>query len=375
MKNILIMSFGSDAGGIEKSLVNFIKHITVRYNVDLYLWRSPGILFNELKKNAKIINQKLVPGNLKHAIRFVFPFGILWYLVFRLLRLFKKEILAFRKIQKSYDVAISYCQNGYSPYYIIDKVIATKKILWYHHGSYEQTGKRKEIDLSYYTKYDVIVTVSESNKAMLLKHFPELKNKIQVVKNIIDPSSILQKSDEFINYRKRTGICNIVTVGRIAPEKGQILALAVAKELKSRSFPFHWIFVGDGPDMKTCQELLIEYQIEDNCEFIGVQDNPYPYIKFADVYVQTSSIEADPITIAEAKLLHKLIVASDIPPIRESLNNEKFGLLSNLTYNDFADTIIGIFNNQQKADELYTNLKKVTGDYEQQLSQIYKLLS
>ena len=127
--------------------------------------------------------------------------------------------------------------------------------------------------------------------------------------------------------------------------------------------------------MKACQEILIKYQIEDNCDFVGAQDNPYPYMKLADIYVQTSSIEADPITIAEAKILRKLIVASDIPSIREALHNGEFGLLSNLTHMDFADTIIQIFNNEQKSDELYTNLKKLTGSYEQQIAQIYKLLS
>ena len=35
--------------------------------------------------------------------------------------------------EKGYDIAISYCQNGHSPYYVLDNVKALKKYMFYLH--------------------------------------------------------------------------------------------------------------------------------------------------------------------------------------------------------------------------------------------------
>ena len=60
MKKILVMSFGSDAGGIEKSLIEFLKFlISEGHDVSLYLWRKPGILYEQIPKEVKIIKDKI----------------------------------------------------------------------------------------------------------------------------------------------------------------------------------------------------------------------------------------------------------------------------------------------------------------------------
>ena len=55
-KKILVMSFGSDAGGIEKSLIEFLKFlISEGHKVDLYLWRSPGIMYDKIPSKVNIL--------------------------------------------------------------------------------------------------------------------------------------------------------------------------------------------------------------------------------------------------------------------------------------------------------------------------------
>lgn len=93
------------------------------------------------------------------------------------------------------------------------------------------------------------------------------------------------------------------------------------------------------------------------------------------MYVQTSSIEADPITIAEAKVLRKPIIASDIPPIREALGNGQFGTLCALNPQTFADRIIDTFNNKNEQATASTSFYDSTTDNAQQLVLIHNLLN
>lgn len=377
-KNILIVNIGTNLGGIESSLSTFCKTLNVLgfSKPTLATWKSEGAMMSQISPFIRKFI-KLGVGSLNSILKQKWRFNsILQYIEFKIRQLLKKdEWKACDTLSESYDIAICYCQNGYSPYYVIDKVKAAKKILWYHHGSYEKQGRAKQKDLSYYLKYDTIVTVSEANRAMLLSHFPELAKKIVVIKNIIDKEDIVKKSQQTSDEIKMHGVCNIATVGRIAPEKGQTFALKVAKELKNRGFGFHWFFVGDGPDKIQCLSLIKEYNIESSCSFIGAKSNPYPFINQADMYVQTSSIEADPITIAEAKVLRKPIIASDIPPIREALGNGQFGTLCALNPQTFADRIIDIFNNKNEHATASTNFYDSTTDNAQQLALIHNLLN
>ena len=320
------MSFGSDAGGIEKSLIEFLKFLQEEgCNVDLFLWRKPGILFDKIPDGINIINFQLYPGklNLRKGIK-----EFLWYIRFRINTLQKHPVKCFRDFPvKNYDVAISYCQNGYSPYYVIDKVQAKKKIMFYHHGSYESEKKVKRIDEQYYLKYDAFVTVSNANKEMLIKHFPSMKNKISVIRNLCDEENIRNLARISCPI-DRSGVDLIFcTVGRIAPEKGQVLSVEVARQIKAMGHSFRWYFVGDGPDREKCNELVEKYDLTQNCIFTGVQVNPYPYINNCDIYIQTSLVEAEPVTIREAKVLNKVIITTDIPAMREALNNYAKGLV------------------------------------------------
>ena len=195
------MSFGSDAGGIEKSLIEFLNLLSERdLDIDLYLWRKPGILFQYIPKKVNIISKRLCPGSLKdglHDSKVLYVVYIFWYFIFRLFRILGWRYNAFLPIKKEYDIAISYCQNGYSPYYVIDKINAKKKYLWYHHGSYDKKAKEKLFDIRYYNKYNKIITVSKANKVMLEKHFPFLSGKILVIPNLINEEEIIRKSKEF----------------------------------------------------------------------------------------------------------------------------------------------------------------------------------
>ncbi len=361
MKKILIMNIGTELGGIERSLIDFLSFLSKEenYQIDLALWKKRGPMFNEIPSNINILENIGVGSFLEirnqKGVKKISSY--INYFLFKCARMFGNEHKVVPKLKKEYDVAISFCHNGYSPYYIIDRVNAKKKYIWYHHGAYDKKGKEKKKDEKYYQKYDKVITVSNANREMLKKHFPNID--IDVISNLINEEKILKLASEEVDVFNSFHGLKITTVGRVCEEKGQVFSIEVAKELKAKGVEFRWIFVGDGDERVKCEELLEEYGLQKHCFFVGGKENPYPYIKQADLYVQTSHIEAQPTTIREALVLKKNIIASNIPAIKEVLSNGR-GRTCDLDIQKFVKAII---NRAQKfvyveADEQITKGKQ-----------------
>ena len=99
----------------------------------------------------------------------------------------------------------------------------------------------------------------------------------------------------------------IVSVGRLSNEKGFDLAVEASKILKDKNINFRWYFIGDGNQREALEQKIKSYQLQNHVLLLGLKDNPYPYIKKAKIYAQTSRFEGKSIAIDEAKILRKPI--------------------------------------------------------------------
>ena len=347
MKRILVMSIGTEIGGIERSLIEFLKYIVTQdCSVDLYLWQEPGPLFNRIPAEVHIIDRELYPRSLKTVFQKKGGEKILAffrYVGFRISRALRYPTTFFPRFSGEYDIAIAFCHNGFSPEYVATKVNAKKKYMFFRHGEYEYEKYPWKHFNKIYQKFDNVVAVSEATRTMLQKVFPELKN-ILVVKNLFDETSIMEKSNISTETFTSSQKCKLCSVGRLSSEKGQMFAVSVAKALRDKSFDFEWIFVGDGFEKGKCLKLVENYNLEKYCRFIGARENPYPYMKECDIYVQTSFVEANPGTIQEAKILQKPIIATNLPSIQEALDNMPLSEVCELNEEKFARKIIAMYD-------------------------------
>lgn len=358
MKKILVVSMSAELGGIEKSLINFLRYLgKCDCTVDLMLWKKRGQLLADIPKHVNIIDSP-APGNIRNIIKGKKISKLIAYL--KLKKYTKKHIpwKSFPNLSQKYDIAISYTQDGYSPYYVIDNVNAEKKFLWYHHGAYIHLNKKKERDQKYYQKFNRVITVSEANRQMLCDQFSRIQEQFCVIPNLIDEENVIKFAQYVCDAFKSFEGCKITTVGRLSPEKGQLRSLEVAEYLKKIGFAFKWCFVGDGPDGEECLRQIREKNLEDCCIFVGTQVNPYPYMKAADLYVQLSFVEADPVTIQEALILKKVIIASDILSIREALKDGKLGVLCGTKIEDIGKSIVNLYEDKLKIEEIILEIEQ-----------------
>lgn len=363
-------------GGAEKSLVTVLSLFNFdQYDVDLFLFNHNGEFMQYIPQNVNVLpfdnNTKQFIGHFKTAFfRYIMKGDIkrsfhstLWLLKCIFHRVItKKEYVGwehmkniFTNIQENYNIAIGFLEKK-SIYYVVDKAKADKKI-GVIHTDYSQIEHDLITDQRYFKFLDKIFAVSDHSRDVLIEIFPLYKNKFNVMKNMIPFNLIQEMASKTIEIYKCREETLLVTVGRLVPAKGIDNAVLVCQQLIKHGLNIKWYIIGDGPERKTIEVMVKKYGLNDKFILLGSQINPYKYINIADIYVQPSKYEGYGITIAEAKVLSKPIVATAIPEFKEQIKHLKTGLLCR-TISDMTLSIEELIKDDDLRKMLSDNLKQ-----------------
>ena len=252
MKKLLFINGHLNTGGVEKSLLDVLKHLDhTCYDVDLLLLEDLGDFVSELHDHVHVDLRCLkntygpLPKCLLRCIRQRDWFCFRMRLIFLLMKLFgQKKICLAKKIltgNKHYDCVIGF-RPGICTQIAAFAVNADRRITWWHHGeiNVEHTSY-----LEAASACDQVAVVSESCHAMLAGAFPSLENKLAVVPNMLDMEAVRKKAEAFRPYAQRS-VFHIVTLCRLSPEKRIENAIFAAQKLKAAGIAFLWHLVGGG---------------------------------------------------------------------------------------------------------------------------------
>ena len=179
------------------------------------------------------------------------------------------------------------------------------------------------------------------------------KDKIVVVHNLTDVDGIRKKAKDFSETKFDSEKFNIVSVGRVSHEKGMDIAVRACAELVRNGYSnICWWIVGDGPAMQEVKALIKALCLEKHVITTGMKKNPYPYIRQADLYVQPSRFEAFGLTILEAMILGKAVVATSSMGANEVIDEGKNGLLCEANAGKMSERIEQLIRNPGKLKEL-----------------------
>ena len=252
--------------------------------------------------------------------------------------------------EKEYDIAISYAQ-GIPTFYVADKVKARKKYAWVN-VSYRLKSNDKMFQNKYYEIYDNIIAVSDSAKAVFLETFPKFYDKVKIIYDINDSKFITKMSEIGESYEDNFSGLRLLTVGRLANQKGYDIALKACKILKDKGINFRWYSLGIGPLKSEIEEYIRKNNLEEHFILLGVRANPYSYIKDCDIYVQTSKFEGFGLAIAEARMLNKPVVTTRFDAVYNQMIDRKNGLVVDMDAQGVANGILELINNKELKNEI-----------------------
>lgn len=178
---------------------------------------------------------------------------------------------------------------------------------------------------------DLVIAQCDGMRQDLIKHFGIKPQKIVRIYNPVDTAAVLSKAEAFYPEEYKLGRINITAVGRLAPAKGFDLLLKAFNRLLEYEPKAHLYIIGDGPLKKELLGLCRSLGLKKKVSFLGHLDNPYPYIRHADLYVLSSRWEGFPNTLLEALVCGTKVVATDCDSgPREILGDEKYGMLASI---------------------------------------------
>lgn len=390
--SIIFIMNNLNCGGAEKALISLLQAIDYsQFNVDLLLFKREGIFINKVPKQVNILDEpygysyfdmpikKAIFDSLKAK-----RFDITFYraaagLIFRNeqnnakceQRVWKYLSKSLTRLDKKYDIAIGYLEKN-PIYYCIEKIDAIKKI-GFIHNDYEQLGMDTNIDRKYFDKLDHIITVSKNCAEVLEHKFPYYKNKVEIMHNIISPEIINNLALEKISVSSNA--IKIISLGRLHPQKGFEMAIEACKKLIDQNYLVEWSVIGEGNERKKLEYLIEKNHLQKHFFLLGMKENPYPFIKAADIYVQPSRFEGKSIAVDEAKILHKPIVVTNFSTVSDQITNNKTGLIVNMDSESIAKGIQILIEDSDLRRKLTKNLSKEKLGTESEIEKLYHLIN
>lgn len=375
-------------GGCERSLADLLCHMDFsKYDVDLLLFEDIGPYAQELPDEVGVIFYDITKAFgsymacIKRAVRHRDGFTFVLRNAILLEKLFGGKSLRlcrflFKRLQKRYDCVIAY-RSGFCTDFAAYAVKAGQKISWWHHGALDMGEKSQKNLQRAYRKMDCVVVVSEGCRLFLENAFPDLKEKFITIPNLVDKREIEKKAGLYQPKADISGrFLNLVSVGRLSPEKNMLVCPQVCKLLKERGYKVKWYIVGGGAQEKELKDQICKYALQAEIVCTGSLQNPYPYINAADIYVHPSLVESQGLSILEAMALEKpVVVVRSLGP-EEFIRNGENGLLTEPTAKSICDGIIALAHNAALLQKIKEKATETVEAYspERVLQKFYSLL-
>lgn len=393
-KKILFVINNLNCGGAEKALISLLETIDYsKYDIDLLLFKQEGVFMSKIPSKVNLLptpkNYKYFDMPVKKSIlelikkfRFNVAFArVVSVYIFKTekskavleQRVWKYLSKGINKLDTEYDVAIGYLEKN-PVYFCVDKVKAKRKIGWIH-NDYEKLGMSKDIDNKYFKKLDYIFTVSEECLNVLERVFPQYKNKFKIMHNIISVETVKNLSDENIDdvvFNNEN--INIVSVGRLNYQKGFEMAVEACAILKGKGYKIKWNIVGEGEERVKLENMIKELNVKNEFNLLGIRENPYPYVKQSDIYVQPSRFEGKSIAIDEAKILNKPIILTNFSTANDQIISGFNGLICDMNSKALANEIEKVISNNRLKNKLVNNLLKESFSNEKEINKLYSVI-
>lgn len=272
---------------------------------------------------------------------------------------------------QEYDLAISFL----TPHLIcLDHVRARKKVAWIH-TDYSKVYVNHKLELPMWDAYDYIASISPDVTQTFCEVFPTLSHKVSVIENILSPAFIRERSLEPCHLKKTEQEVTLLTIGRYSYPKKMEDIPHLCRRICEAGINVRWYIIGYGSaDYEAMLNDCIRNEgMEGRVILLGKQQNPYPFIRECDVYVQPSRYEGKSITVREAQILCKPVIVTNYPTAPSQIQDGLDGVIVPMELDACVDAMISFLNNPSRQQHLSEYLSAHDYGNEREVEKIYEL--
>lgn len=393
-KKILIFSHALELGGAERSLIGLLNAIDPKIcDVDLFLMRHEGELMGMIPNHVHLLPEMPAYTVLARPMKDTLKEGHFLLTAARLAGKFcagryvrkhhhtdsgvaldyshKFTCPFMPKVQPDteYDLAISFLTPHY---FVARKVRAKKKIAWIH-TDYTRVQVDIPSETAMWSVYDHIASISSAVTDSFLKTFPSLADKIVLIENILPLGLIHKQADETAIGMDFDGI-KLLSIGRFCTAKNFDNVPDICARLVRSGLNVCWYLIGFGGDEALIRQKIEASGMSERVIVLGKKDNPYPYIKACDLYIQPSRYEGKCVTVREAQALGKPVVITNYATASSQLEDGVDGLVVPVDNKKCAEGIADLLNHSSRMAELSQACQKRDYSNAQEVQKLYQLM-
>ena len=398
MKQILIVSHAMELGGAERSLLGLLNVLDPkRYKIDLFLLRHEGELLEYIPEYVHVLPKVAAYTVLARPMKDTLREGHFWLTGVRLYakikaarynkkHQYKDSAVALEYSHKyikrympkinptvEYDLAISFLTPHY---FVAEKVRAKKKIAWIH-TDYKKVQINIHSETVMWGKYDYIASISEEVSKSFLEVCPSLRSKLILIENIL-PERLIKRQAMELDVTKEMPVIEdgfrLLSIGRYCTAKNFDNVPAICSCLLKKGFKVKWYIIGFGGDEELIRQKIAEEKMEEHVILLGKKENPYPYIRACDLYVQPSRYEGKSVTVREAQMFAKPVVITAYPTSGSQLEDGVDGVVVPMDNEGCADGIAKLLDDPKKMQSLSEACRSRDYSNQKEVEKLYELL-
>lgn len=395
---IIILMHYMELGGAEISLIGLLGALDpAKVDVDLFVYSHQGPLMKFIPKWVNLLPEIKAYSMIERPLRDVIKCGEARVAAGRIIAKFQHGAYARRRgpVETVDDSIYQYIGSCLAPVlpkinpwqeydlcisfliphnYGLKKVRARKKIAWIH-SDYSTVHVNARKELPVWSAYDHIASISPDVTTSFLKTFPSLSSKIIEIENILSPAFVLSRAEELDVSKEMSGELKLLTIGRFSKQKNfDNLPYIAAALVNSGLETLRWYIIGYG-DEDTVRKHISKAGMENHVIILGKKENPYPYIKACDIYVQPSRYEGKSVTVREAQMHCKPVAVTAYPTAPSQIRHGVDGVIVPLDNEGCAQGLAHFIANEPLRNKIVSNLKELDFGNEAEVNKIYNLLN
>lgn len=396
-KKLLIISHALELGGAERSLIGLLNALDPKIcNIDLFLLRHEGELMDAIPKYVNLLPEVPAYTVLARPMKDTLKEGHFLLTGARVVGKYAAKhyervngytesgvgieyshkctyrLMPPIQPDTEYDLAISFL----TPHYICThKVHAKKKIAWIH-TDYSRVQVNVPSETAMWSEYDRIISISDAVTESFKKTFPTLVNKITLIENILPTQLVKAQAEALVPVEDMcVSKIRLLSIGRYCYQKNFDNVPDICSRLIRSGLDAYWYIIGFGPDEQLIRQKIAEAGMENRVILLGKKENPYPYIKACDLYVQPSRYEGKCVTVREAQMLGKPVVITRYATSASQLEDGIDGVIVPMDNEGCAEKIAALLQAPEQMKMLSVQCLQRDYSNASEVKKLYQLMN
>ncbi len=160
-----------------------------------------------------------------------------------------------------------------------------------------------------FNRADKIIAQSNDISDDLTKNYRVSADKIVKIQNPLDIEYIEEQAEKLIDFKFNKDKFNLISIGRFSYQKGYDILLKSFLKLENRK-QYHLTLIGDGELKKEYSEFISKNGLHKEVRMVEFTDNPYYYLKNADIFISSSRWEGLPNAVLESLACGTPVIAN-----------------------------------------------------------------